>query len=183
VKVVSTALFREDMKMAERFYREAQIASLVHSPHLVRVFDIDQEGTVLYLVMEFVDGVAATNCLIDAVQDCRIGLDELHALELCLSAARGLAKAHEIGVIHRDIKPENILVPYAPDHKSLRYASAKLADLGIAKHELQAEGLTGSNMSLGTLGFMAPEQIQDARRAGKPADVFSLGATLYLLLC
>ncbi len=184
VKVVSTALFRDDMNMAERFYREAQIASQIHSPHLVQVYDIDQEGSLLYLVMEYIDGMSATTCLIQEIQNGQIGLSELNALRLCLSAAKGLAKAHESGIVHRDIKPENILVPYTPDHLDLSYSGAKLTDLGVAKHEMQGgEGLTGSNMTLGTIGFMAPEQIHDARRAGKPADIFGFGATLYLLLC
>ena len=183
VKVVSTALFRDDMSTAERFYREAQIASQIHSPYLVRVFDIDQEGSLLYLVMEYIDGVAATSCLIREIQNGKIGLDEVSALELCLAAARGLAKAHDSGIVHRDIKPENILVPYTADHQGLIFSGAKLTDLGVAKHELQGEGLTASNMTLGTIGFMAPEQIHDARKAGKPADIFGFGATLYLLLC
>ena len=183
VKVVSTALFRDDLGMTERFYREAQIASMVHSPHLVSVFDIDQEMSLLYLVMEFVDGMAATNCLIRAIKDGKPGLSERVALQICIAAAKGLAAAHENGIVHRDVKPENVLVPYAPERTKLDYCASKLADLGIAKHELNTEGLTRTNMALGTVGFMAPEQIQDPRNVGKPADVFGFGVMFFLLLC
>jgi serine/threonine protein kinase len=139
--------------------------------------------------MEFVDGPTAEMYLRDALLRGDKGLSERTALDICIAAARGLDAAHSNGVIHRDIKPDNIIIPR---HKSinpgtlspnrLSFQNSKLTDLGLARHETCSLNMTRVNVCMGTPGFMAPEQAQDARRAGKPADVFSLGATLYCLL-
>lgn len=182
VKVLSTTIFKQRSDAAARFYREAQIAAMVHSPHLVVVMDVEQELGILFLVMEFVDGKTATAALSTAIAEGNIGLIEEQALEISLGVAKGLAAAHSNGVVHRDVKPDNVLIPWDANRDKLSYHETKLADLGIARHELAQAGLTESNASLGTAGYMAPEQIRDAKRAGRPADVFSTGALLYSLL-
>ncbi|MCK6478510.1 MAG: serine/threonine protein kinase, partial [Phycisphaerales bacterium] len=110
------------------------------------------------------------------------GLSEPDALEIIIAATRGLVLAHEQGVIHRDIKPDNILVPQGPRDTSPKLTEAKLADLGLARSEASDGTLTMANAIMGTPGYMAPEQGMDTHTAGKPADIFSMGATFYALL-
>src|SRR5437868_14635884 len=107
---------------------------------------------------------------------------ELVALEICFAACKGLAAAHAENIIHRDVKPGNILIPRAKDSQNLRYADAKLADLGLARSDDLDQGRTGTGVCMGTPGYMAPEQALDMKNCGKPADVFAMGATLYTLL-
>ena len=181
VKVLSPSHFRDRDDAISRFYREAQIAALVKSDHLVGVLDVDQENGVVFLVMEMVDGVTAVSCLKDSLRNDGGGLPEDMALKLCIAVTKGLVAAHDSGIVHRDVKPDNILIPV--ENGERLYSAAKLADLGIARSDAgHEERLTQTNVALGTAGFMAPEQIFDAKHAGKPADIFSLGATLYSLL-
>jgi len=181
VKVLSNALFHGQTDSVARFYREAQIAALVKSENLVAVTEVDQEQGVIYLVMELVEGVSAVDYLEETIHKGHVGLPETVALDICIAAARGLAVAHSSGIIHRDVKPDNILIP-VDSEKRMQFSAAKMADLGIARDETNGDGLTQTNVALGTAGYMAPEQIWDAKHAGKGADVFGLGATLYTLL-
>jgi hypothetical protein len=127
--------------------------------------------------MEYVPGESAGALLKRRKAEGRDGIDELDAVEIAWAATRGLAAAHELHVVHRDVKPDNILIPDG------RFAKAKLADLGLAKPEGsdKTHG-TESRVAMGTPGYMAPEQVADAKRAGPAADVFAMGATLYALL-
>jgi len=167
----------------QRFYREAQIAANISSPHLVSVFDINETDGIFYLVMEFVSGQTAGAWLEQERGAGRGGLPEADALDVCIAAAEGLSAAHGENIIHRDIKPDNILIPYTRGQRVLRPTEAKVADLGLARSTEGDVALTMNDASMGTPGFMAPEQAMDARTAGKAADVFSLGATLFTLLC
>src|SRR5205807_2276357 len=108
-------------------------------------------------------------------------LSEIEALEICIAATEGLAAAHAEAIVHRDVKPDNILIPKSKQGE-LQLKAAKLADLGLARGEDSGDSLTGTRTALGTPGFMAPEQCMDAKKAKTPADVFSMGATLYALL-
>jgi len=132
-------------------------------------------------VMEYVNGVSAGD------HRRRMGtqaLDEATALDICIGATSGLEAAHMEGIVHRDIKPDNIMIPRSKQTGQLQFAVSKLADLGLARAEDSTGGptLTGQQSSMGTPGYMAPEQALNARKAGKPADIFSMGATLYALL-
>jgi tetratricopeptide (TPR) repeat protein len=109
-------------------------------------------------------------------------LPEAEVLQVGCATCEGLAAAHAQGVVHRDIKVDNILLPWAVPGRDVNLRGAKLADLGLGRSQEQGQTLTGTQATLGTPGYMAPEQASDARRAGPPADVFSLGATLYALL-
>lgn len=179
VKILPPNYTGNRLELASRFRREAQVAARVKSPHLVSMIDVNRENGIDYLVMEHVLGVTAHALLRERN---RRGLFENDALRICLAATKGLAAAHAAGVIHRDVKPSNILIPRVASEKRPRFEEARLADLGIARVEGSSEGLTQTATTLGTFGYMAPEQAQDARHADMRADVFSMGATLYALL-
>jgi serine/threonine protein kinase len=182
VKVLPPYLADEQPKAIERFIREAKIAARIRSPHLVTVTDLNQENDLYYIVMEFVRGESAAAYLRQIQEAGGVGLSEAEALDICIAATEGLAAAHAEGVIHRDIKPDNILIPQAKSGDELLLTSAKLADLGLAREIETDQTLTGSRASIGTPGYMSPEQIADAKRADKTADVFSMGCTLYVLV-
>ncbi len=168
----------------QRFYREAQLAAQVQSPHLVGVLDVNEQNGLSYIVMELVEGPSAQEVLMRARSEGQRGLPEALALDICIAASRGISAAHTAGIIHRDIKPDNILLPGNLEKQGAFDAlSAKLADLGLARQEHAEPALTGTHGGMGTPGYMAPEQALNAGTAGKAADVFGLGATLYALLC
>ncbi len=183
VKVLPFHLANQQPQLVQRFFREGQIAARVKSPHLVSVIDVNEEQGLFYLVMEYVDGVSAGGLIRKVRKENKQtrGLAETDALDLCIAATQGLACAHENGVIHRDIKPDNILIPKDKAGAPV-LTHAKVADLGLARIDDGDSSLTGAQSTMGTPGFMAPEQANDAKSAGKPADVFSMGATLYALL-
>ncbi|MCW8133376.1 MAG: serine/threonine protein kinase, partial [Planctomycetota bacterium] len=182
VKVLPFHLADRNPELVNRFVREAQIAAQIKSPHLVGVTDVNEENGLFYLVMEFVRGTSAGSYLKKIKAGGGAGLSEGEALDICVAAVTGLAAAHMKGIIHRDIKPDNVLIP-AVQGGTLDMKECKLADLGLARGEESGQSLTGTQAVMGTPGYMAPEQGMDARKAGKPADVFSVGAMLYALLC
>lgn len=178
VKVLPQQVAAQDEQMTERFLREARLAAKIASEHLVAVEDVGEENGISYLVMEYVKGCGAS----DLLKKEKGGLSEEKALDIVIGATTGLAAAHDAGVIHRDIKPDNILVPYDPNGFP-QHAKSKVADLGIARPiDSGGHSLTMARLAIGTPGYMAPEQATDAKTAGKPADVFAMGATLYCLL-
>lgn len=154
-----------------RFLREADVASGVLHPNVVRIYGSGSWKGQHYLVMELVIGaslgdVLEKNGAIDFEQVQRIGA----------MIASGLAAIHAAGVIHRDIKPDNVLL--GPN------GIVKITDLGLARnaHDEDANRLTATGVVVGTPLYVAPEAIMNTRSAGAPADVYSLGATLYHLL-
>jgi len=120
-----------------RFLREAKTAAAVRHQNLIRVYDVNSESGVHYLIMDFVDGESAGDRL------KRKGkLTEAEAVEICLGAAEGLAEAHREGIVHRDIKPDNILI----DKKG----RVVVADLGLAKAYSVEGAEAGLSMGLST---------------------------------
>ena len=182
VKVLPFHLVDEDPTLIDRFQREAQIAATVHSPHLIHVFDVNQEADLHFLVMEYVEGVTAASYLHKNTDAGNPGLPVTQALDICIAATDGLYAAHAHGVVHRDIKPDNIMIPYFNGQPDFR--RTKLMDLGLARLDTGQDksGLTAAQTTMGTPGFMAPEQALDARCASPRSDVFSMGATLYALI-
>ena len=173
VKVLPSHL-TSDLAYSERFLREAQVSFTIAHENVVRTLNAGKEEGVFFLQMELIEGLSAGEMV------RRSGpLPEARAVEIVRDAARGLAEAHRKGIIHRDVKPDNILVR-ADDGK------AKVADLGLARishGDATAAVITGAGTTLGTPAYMAPEQIEDASHVGASADIYSLGATLYELLC
>jgi serine/threonine protein kinase len=179
VKVLPLQMESESVAIG-RFIREASLASKVKSEHLVGVTAVNQENGLYYFVMEYIDGRSAGAYMRDVREEGR-QIDETTALEICIAATRGLAVAHEAGIIHRDIKPDNIMIPKM-DSGELSFIHAKLADLGLARNIENDQSMTETQVALGTPGYMAPEQCKDAKKADKCADTFSMGACLYALL-
>ncbi|HVK15748.1 MAG TPA: serine/threonine-protein kinase [Fimbriiglobus sp.] len=155
----------------ERFLREARAAGQLDHPNLVRAFDVDSEGDVYFLVMEFVDGVSFHDLV------SRHGpLDAARAAYYLWQAAHGLAYMSDRGLIHRDVKPANLLVD--------RDGVVKLLDLGLVRSEAESDDLTRNEgvKILGTADYLAPEQAVECSKVDVRADIYSLGATAFYLL-
>jgi len=156
---------------AERFAREARALARLSHPNIVTVFDLGQSGPLYYFLMEFVDGVNLRQLL----QSHRLTPPE--TLGLLPQICEALEYAHGEGIVHRDIKPENILL----DQKG----RVKVADFGLSKllqpgpKDLQ---LTQSSQVLGTVHYMAPEQLEKPLEVDHRADIYSLGVVLYEML-
>jgi len=164
-----------DPKVAKRFHREARTASRLTHPNTLRVFDFGREddGKLLYLVMELLDGPDLLELAMEEgpFTPRRIG-------ELVGGVLAALEEAHDAGIVHRDLKPENILV--VTDHQGREHP--KVCDFGLAKLvEHEGSAITVTGFVCGTPEYMAPEQARgealDAR-----ADLYAVGGLLYLLL-
>jgi serine/threonine protein kinase len=168
LKVLSPALSMDNPALAERFIREAQLAARIRHPNVIAVMDAahDDATGLYYIVMEFVGGGSLAWHL-------RHGpLPEAKALGIVTGTAHALVIAEENRIVHRDIKPENIML-------DLR-GTAKLADLGLAKHALDSRvSLTLGGSFMGTPAYMSPEQARDAKAADTRDDIYSLGASFY----
>ena len=165
LKVLPLQMVREDMEI-ERFKREIEtITSLIH-PNIVRVSDFGQDDDFYYYAMEYIDGRSLRELIHD-----RGHLSPYHAAEIVRDAGRGLAFAHQHGIIHRDVKPSNVMIT--------RAGQVKLVDFGLAFRKA-SEILTASGISLGTPAYMSPEQIEGGRiDITEKTDIYSLGVTLY----
>ncbi|MBI5758172.1 MAG: protein kinase [Planctomycetales bacterium] len=156
---------------AERFSREARALAKLTHPHIVTVHEFGQAGGLFFLVMEFVDGVN----LRQAFQAGRLTPEQ--ALEIVPQICDALQFAHEEGIVHRDIKPENILLD--------KRGRVRIADFGLAKLLGKTESeptLTGQYQVMGTLRYMAPEQMEGSHDVDHRADIFSLGVVFYEML-
>ena len=156
---------------AERFAREARALARLNHPNVVTVFDLGQTGPLYYFLMEFVDGINLRQML----QAGQVAPRD--ALNLILQICEALEYAHGEGVVHRDIKPENILIDKKGRAKIADFGLAKL--LGVARQDLQ---LTMSNQVMGTMHYMAPEQIDKPLEVDHRADLYSLGVVFYEML-
>src|SRR5262249_25109114 len=133
-------LWADDVVARERFLREARAAAALDHPNIVRVFDMCQEDKLLYMVMEYVDGISLQDLV------AKTGpLDIAAACHYTRQVAFGLQHAHELGFVHRDIKPANLLLD--------RVGVVKILDLGLVRSEADAEaGLTRQLDSRSILG-------------------------------
>lgn len=167
-------LHRTSRSVRDRLVREGRAQSKLRHPNVVPVTDIVDVDGAPGLVMEFVDGPTLAKHL---AREGRPDLDE--ADRLGAEIIRGVAAAHEAGVVHRDLKPGNVML--LPTGEGL---VAKVTDFGLARELSGADDsdLTKPQTPLGTPAYMAPEQIHDASRADERSDIFSLGAVLYELV-
>lgn len=170
VKILPPEISR-DRGFVERFQREARALAQLSHPHIVAVYDFGERSGLCYFVMEFVDGANLRQTIQSG------GLSPDAALAIVPQICEALQFAHDEGIVHRDIKPENILID--------KRGRVKIADFGLAKLLAQDAGdhaLTGSHQVMGTLRYMAPEQMQGAREVDHRADIYSLGVVFYELL-
>jgi predicted Ser/Thr protein kinase len=161
----------KDPAFAERFNREARALARLSHPNIVAVHDVGKAGDFYYFVMEYVDGANLRQVLRDGQ------LTPEQALRIVPQICDALQYAHEEGVVHRDIKPENILLD--------RKGRVKIADFGLAKLLGRDTGdftLTGSRQVMGTLYYMAPEQVERPLEVDHRADIYSLGVVFYEML-
>lgn len=165
----------------ERFLREARAAAAIEHPHIITIHQVGEDGGVPYLAMPFLKGESLDDRL------KRLKKLPLHeALQIACEMAEGLAAAHAQGLIHRDIKPGNVWLEDLPVRASTAPAtrrpfSVRLLDFGLARSEAEETQLTQPGAIVGTPAFMAPEQARGVPVDGR-ADLFSLGAVLYLML-
>lgn len=158
-----------DTEMHDRFMQEARSAAAVRCAHVVQVFDYGSEGGVPYIVMELLDGEN-----LDARLAQRGVLTPAELDKIFTEIARGLSKAHAMGVVHRDLKPGNIFLAREGDHEV-----AKLVDFGIAKVKSDALKFTqvvGTQLGtlLGTPQYMSPEQVRGSTSVDYRTDIWAL---------
>ena len=150
-----------------RFIQEAKSASAMNHPNVCTIHDIQEHSGQLFIVMEYVEG--------KTLKDKKDSLSEKQILEIGIQVAEGLSAAHEKGIVHRDIKPENIMVR--------KDGIAQIMDFGLAKlyKDSNVSRLTKAGSTVGTLGYMSPEQVQGLD-VDHRTDIFSLGVVLYELI-
>jgi serine/threonine protein kinase len=159
--------FMRDDAYVERFRREARAVAQLTHPNIVTVIDRGEQDGRQFIVFEYVDGMN----LKELVE--RDGpLSPREAIELALQIARGLAFAHEHGLVHRDVKPQNVLLDGD--------GRAKVTDFGIA-HAVDREGMTITGTIMGTSNYISPEQAR-GEPVDEQSDIYSLGCVLYELL-
>ncbi|MBX3249852.1 MAG: protein kinase [Myxococcales bacterium] len=164
--------FAEDLALRERLAREAQSARTLAHPNVVQIFDVGEaDDGVPYLVMELLEGQP-----LDQVLKHRKKISPSEAIGLGLQIARGLGRAHDLGVVHRDVKPENVFVCRSDDGEPV----VKLVDFGIAISP-QDPRLTFSGQLLGSPRYMAPERFKDRLEVIPSSDLYALGILLFEL--
>ena len=165
-----------DAERVKRFENEARtVASLSH-PNILALYDVGSHEGQPYLVTELLEGCTLAERILSG------GLTVAKAVELGTQTAHGLAAAHEHGVVHRDLKPGNVFVTKDGVVKILDFGLARLTQSEGAASDWRAAptetGLTGAGSILGTVGYMAPEQVRGLP-ADHRSDIFSLGCVLY----
>ena len=167
-----------DPQRRQRLQREARAVSALTHPHICALYDVGLQDGIDYLVMEYIEGES----LADRLARGPLSVDQ--ALKCSIQIADALNAAHHVGVIHRDLKPANIIITKS---------GAKLLDFGVAKMRdpdsqplltaqsnapTERPSLTGEGLIVGTLQYMAPEQLQ-AGQVDARTDIFAFGALLY----
>jgi len=148
----------------ERFVQEAKAAAALNHPNICTIYGIDEFEGKHFIIMEFVDG--------QTLAEKKGSLTQKQAIELGIQIAEGLAAAHERGIVHRDIKPENIMIG--------KDGRVQIMDFGLAKLR-GASRLTKEGSTVGTAGYMSPEQVQ-GHEVDHRSDIFSLGVLLFEML-
>jgi serine/threonine protein kinase len=167
-RVVALKLLAEELSddpgFRRRFQREGQLQATLHHEHIVTVYEAGQTDVGLFLAMRLIEGPTLKKLILDG------DLTPGRALRLLAQVAEALEEAHRAGLIHRDIKPQNILV--GPDDH------AYLADFGLIKSLDDADPLTRTGQFIGTIDYVAPEQVQ-GDPASPASDSYALAAVLF----
>ena len=170
LKILSTSHSKSGTRVA-RFRREMQIVGMLDHPNIVRAFDADQVGGMLFIVMEYIPGVT-----LDSLLEARGKLPVAEVLWYGSQAAEGLEHAHKQGVVHRDVKPSNLLLS--------RTRQLKLLDLGLGvllEKDSKDDFKTEAGTTVGTMDYLSPEQACMKKVDGR-SDVYSLGCALFHLM-
>ncbi|MCP4592066.1 MAG: serine/threonine protein kinase, partial [bacterium] len=171
LKVLKPELMASE-DICARFERAARAMTRIAHPNVVTVFECPRDHDTTAIATELLDGGTLRDWA-DRRQGAWTRSDFNDVVGFALQAARGLAAAHEIGLVHRDIKPANLL--FASD------GTLKIVDFGVAQALESATWVTGLGHHIGTPAYMSPEQCR-GERASKASDIYSLGVTLYELL-
>ena len=159
--------FSQNPQFIERFFAEGRAAASLNHPNIVQAFDVGNEGDMYYFVMEYVEGRSVHD---DIVTHKRY--KESEAIDIAIQIAEALEHAHQRGLIHRDVKPKNIMIT--------KEGVVKLADMGLARAISDVEAAEAeAGRAFGTPYYISPEQIRGEKDIGPPADIYSLGVTLY----
>jgi serine/threonine protein kinase len=170
LKVLPPVLAADEVFRA-RFLNESRIAASLSHPNVIPIYDMGSHEDLLYIAMRYVSG----SDLRQMVKK-RGRIPAAEALYLTGQVARALDAAHREGLVHRDVKPGNLLIEHGSDENDPDHVY--LADFGISKHATSRSGLTTTGQLLGTVDYIAPEQIMGDRVTGA-ADQYSLGCVLY----
>lgn len=162
---------------ADRFRREVRVASRLAHPNIVTAFDADAAGELLFLVMEYIDGIS-----LDQLVSRRGPLPIPMACQFARQTALALQHAHEKGMVHRDIKPHNLMVTRRGQLKVLDFGLARAVQAEGKPASQTAAGMTSPELVVGTPDFLAPEQARNSTTVDIRADIYSLGCTLFFLL-
>jgi len=168
IKILSSKL-TDDPDIVRRFERESMVIAKLNHPNIVHVIDRGTSGGRYYFVMEFIDGTS----LREVIDSNKIPVNA--KLEMIAQVCKALDYAHKNGVIHRDIKPANILID--------REGNPRVADFGIAQIIGTPEGdLTSSEVVMGTLAYMSPEQKVSSTNVDQTTDIYAVGIIIYEIL-
>jgi serine/threonine protein kinase len=170
LKILAPELADDDVFRA-RFLEESRIAASLNHPNVIPIYDMGAQDNLLYIAMRYVSGTDMRQMI-----KKRGRILPATALFLVGQAARALDAAHRRGLVHRDVKPGNLLIERGSDDADPDHVY--LADFGITKHAMSRSGLTSTGQFLGTIDYVAPEQIRGTSVLGQ-ADQYSLGCVLY----
>ncbi|WP_417730208.1 protein kinase domain-containing protein [Rosistilla oblonga] len=159
----------QNHKSVDRFYAEVRAAARLMHPNIVTAFDAGHKGDLHYLAMEYLEGATLTQ-----IVRASGPLELSRAVDLIRQAATGLQHAHRAGIVHRDVKPSNLML--TPE------GIVKVLDLGLATIGSEPDKQRKRGRLVGTIEYMAPEQIEDASNPDRRNDIYSLGATFFFLL-
>lgn len=171
LKVLHAHLWSDEGNLT-RFMQEAQIISNLTHPNVVRLLDFDRREDMLYLAMEFIDGVT----LSEIIDGHRLSIPL--ALEFAYQICGALSESHINDIVHRDLKPDNIMIVPMSDGT----AQVKVVDFGVARAINTGKRATAAGIVCGTPAYMAPEQAQEAPVDGR-TDLYAVGIILYEMLC
>jgi serine/threonine protein kinase/6-phosphogluconolactonase (cycloisomerase 2 family) len=173
LKIMAPGLALDDA-FRQRFIRESRAAAAVDDPHIIPVFEAGEENGVLFIAMRFVRGGDVRSLL-----DREGPLPPGRATEILSQVASALDSAHARGLVHRDVKPANMLLDASTDRD--RPDHVYLSDFGLTKTSLAGTGLTSTGQFLGTLDYVAPEQIEGRPVDGR-TDQYALACAAFELL-
>jgi len=169
IKVLSTQL-TDDPDIVRRFERESMVVANLSHPNIVHIIDKGKTGNRYYFVMDYIDGTS----LREVIDTDKVSLK--NKCEMIIQVCKALDYAHKNGIIHRDIKPANILID--------RQGNALVADFGIAQIVSTPETeMTASDIVMGTMSYMSPEQKISSTNVDQTTDIYALGIIIYEILC